>query len=79
MSSIELDLAPSVHRQRVKITALNRQLRALNEQYPGQRKKPFANRDPMYEAQRSDLLDRKIELQSAHSQMRRQLRQIGTR
>lgn len=77
MSSIELDLAPRVHRQRVEITNLNRQLRALNKQYPGERKKSFANRDPMYEAQRSGLLKERVELQSAHSQMRKQLRQVG--
>lgn len=77
MSSIELDLAPRVHSQREELTDVFSQLNALNEQYPDMRKRPYAARDPIFEAQRSALLDRKAKLQSAQSEMRKQLRQVG--
>lgn len=68
MSSIERILAPVSHKQREELTDLNNQLRALKEQYLGQR-------DPMYIAQRSGLLDKRIEVQSAQSRTKRLLRQ----
>lgn len=73
MSSVERGIAQSIHRQREELTKLNDQLRVLNEQYPGERKKPFTERDLMYEALRSPLLNRRIELQGPHSLMRKHI------
>lgn len=75
MSSIERDLAPTANRQSNELTDLYNQLRDLNKQYQGQRKKPFAERDPMYEAQRNPILQRKEQLQGSQYLIRRQLRQ----
>lgn len=74
MSSIELALAPIIHKQRVELTDLNNQLRDLNEQFPGQRKMPHNEMDPMYSAQRSPILNRRKALQGCQHLIKRQLR-----
>lgn len=74
MSSVEMDVAPAIHKHRVELAGLNAGLEALNRQYPGERKKPAAERDPMFEAQRSPLLESRWQLQGRQYQMRRQLK-----
>lgn len=59
MSSIELLLAPGINRRRREISAIDARLQELNASFPGERKKPNAERDPNYSVQRTAILDRR--------------------
>lgn len=74
MSSIERQLAPTVVQIKQELTDRDAQLRELNLQYPGERKKKQDRQDPTYIAQRSAILDRKRLLAAKQSSIRRQLR-----
>lgn len=73
MSSVELMLAPGINMRRKEIFSIDARLRELNAQYPGERKKPTANRDPNYLAQRTTILDRRRLLSGKQGVEREQL------
>lgn len=71
MSSIEMNLAPGVQGRRQKISSIDAQLRALNMHFPGERRKPDAQKDPHYLDQRTGLLDIRRILSSAQHHHRK--------
>jgi len=77
MSSIELRIAPVVSSRRREISSIDDQLRKLNLEFPGERKKPDAEKDPQYTAQRSGILERRQLLSGMQSRDRGILREVN--